>query len=232
MSKRPLAVTVRNMCEEDFPAIAQLCAAVYPEALPWTETQLRSHLQVFPEGQYVAVEDETRRVVGMAACLIVKWDDYEIDTSWHNMTDRGMFTNHDPSGFTLYGAEVMVHPDVQRRGVGQKIYAARKDLARRLGLKRIRAGARLRGYHRYAATLSAEEYVLKVVRREIADPTLTFQLSAGFRVIAVVSNYLQHDPQSLGYAAVIEWLNHQVVKRSDYLQRDPRFGRPRPTHKD
>jgi hypothetical protein len=29
-------------------------------------------------------------------------------------------------------------------------------------------------------------------------------------VIGVVSNYLRHDPESLGYAAVIEWLNAAV----------------------
>lgn len=233
MRKRQLEVAVRNTHPDDIPAIVELCATVYRDAPPYTERQLRSHLQIFPEGQFVAVEDETSRVVGMAASLIVLWDDYDIDTSWRDMTDGGMFTNYDPTGHTLYGAEVMVHPEMQRRGVGRKIYAARKELTRRLNLKRIRAGARLRGYHRYASELTADEYVRKVVKREIADPTLSFQLKAGFRVIAVVSGYLQHDPESLGYAAVIEWLNHHVATRSDYIKRDPQFGRPRlrPTHR-
>lgn len=229
MSKRPLGVTVRNTCEDDFTEIVELSAAVYPDVTPWAPAQLHSHLRVFPEGQFVAVATDTQRVVGMAASLIVTWDDYDIDASWRSMTDRGTFSNHDPEGHTLYGAEVMVHPSVQRRGIGRHLYAARKDLTRRLGLKRIRAGARLRGYHRYASSLTPEEYVINVVRRDIKDPTLSFQLKAGFRVIAVVSDYLQHDPDSLGHAAVIEWLNHEVVKRSDYKRRDPRFIDP-PTH--
>jgi GNAT superfamily N-acetyltransferase len=184
---------------------------------------------VFPDGQHVAVEPGTGALLGMAASLIVLWDDYEIDTNWRDMTDHGMFTNHDPQGHTLYGAEIMVDPDARRRGVGQAIYAARRDLALRLGLRRIRAGARLRGYRRYHDSLTPEAYVRAVVNGSIADPTLTFQLKQRFKVIAVVSGYLQHDPESLGYAAVIEWINHHVAKRRDYAGRADRFLRPRPT---
>ncbi|MEO6056991.1 MAG: hypothetical protein ABIQ49_09145 [Gemmatimonadales bacterium] len=78
---------------------------------------------------------------------------------------------------------------------------------RRLGLLRIRAGARLRGYHHHVGTHSPEEYVACVVRGELGDPTLSFQIRQGFRVLAVVSGYLRNDPESGGHAAVIEWLN-------------------------
>jgi GNAT superfamily N-acetyltransferase len=200
----------------DVPAIVELCRAVYPESPPWRREQLESHLQVFPEGQLVAVDAATDRVVGMASSLVVLWDDYSIETSWRDFTDAGMFTNHDMSrGHTLYGAEVMVDPAWQGRGVGTLLYGARQDLARRLGLWRIRAGARLREYHRHAAIHTAEEYVARVVRGELRDPTLSFQLRRGFRVLAVIPDYLRHDPESLGYAAVIEWLNPDVAAPSD-----------------
>ncbi|HEX9636855.1 MAG TPA: GNAT family N-acetyltransferase, partial [Acidobacteriota bacterium] len=146
--------------------------------------------------------------------------------SWLDFTNYGMFTNHDPeNGRTLYGAEVMVDPAAQRRGVGSKLYQARRALVQRLGLRRIRAAARLRGYHRHAKRLSAEEYVRKIVRGELRDPTLSFQIKHGFEVIAVVEGYLRHDPESLGYAAVIEWLNPEVAKPEDSAGRDPRFRR-------
>jgi hypothetical protein len=57
----------------------------------------------------------------------------------------------------------------------------------------------------------------------LGDPTLSFQLRRGFDVIAVVSNYLRHDPESLGYAAIIERLNKHVAKTKDYAGRDTRF---------
>ncbi len=207
------AVSVRQTQPADFPAITQICLEVYPHTPPWGEEQLASHLEVFPRGQFVAeIEGE---VVGMAASLILAWDDYEIDDNWRDVTDHGMFTNHDPAGHTLYGAEIMVRPGVQGSGVGSAIYGAREDLVRELGLWRIRAGARLRDYHRYADEMSAKEYVRRVRRGELVDRTLSFQLRRGFRVVAVIAEYLRNDPDSLGYAALIEWLNREAAGQNE-----------------
>jgi GNAT superfamily N-acetyltransferase len=210
---------VRNTTADDFEGIIALTASVYPGAPCWSLVQLASHLRVFPEGQFVAVQDDTGAIVGMAASLIVLWEDYDLTTSWRDFTDGGMFTNHAPGrGRTLYGAEIMVHPTLQGQGVGTKLYIAREELVRRCGLLRIRAGARLRDYHRYAGAMSAEAYTAAVVRGELIDRTLTFQLRRGFRVIGVVSDYLRHDRESLGYAAVIEWVNSAVAARDHYQQ--------------
>jgi GNAT superfamily N-acetyltransferase len=175
---------------------------------------------VFSEGQFTAEEVSTGRLLGMAAGLIVLWDDYEFDVAWRDMTARGTFTNHNPSGRTYYGAEIMVDPDTRGMGVGKAIYAARRELVQRLGLLRIRAGARLRDYHNYAEAMTAEEYVRRVIRREIVDRTLTFQMRQDFHVLAVVGGYLGNDPESLGYAAVIEWINEQVARPEDYAARE------------
>lgn len=218
---------VRNTRPEDLSGIATLCQAVYPGTPPWNAGQINSHLAIFPEGQFVAVESATGRIVGMAASLIILWDDYDPKLDWNAFTSNGMFTNHDPErGRTLYGAEIMVDPTLQRSGIGKRIYTARRELTERLGLLRIRAGGRLRGYHRYAQRLSAEEYVIRVVRGKLHDPTLSFQLKQGFHVLGVISGYLHFDPESLGYAAVIEWINHAVAKPEDCAGRDPRFIAP------
>ena len=221
---RKSQILVRQTRTEDFPQIIKLSRKIYPNEVPWMEKELVSHLKVFPEGQFVAVESSTNEIVGMSASLIISWDDYEIEESWNDFTNKGMFTNHDPkNGRTLYGAEVMVAPDRRRKGIGKKIYLARRELVEKLGLMRIRAGARLRNYHRFAAQFSAEEYVRKVIKGEITDPTLSFQLRQGFRVIAVVSNYLPDDPESLGKAAIIEWINRKVALRGDYARRRRTF---------
>lgn len=223
MTKRKSKIIVRNTAPRDFPEIVELTRVIYPGSSPWAEKQLASHLKVFPEGQFVAVEEETGEVVGMAASLVILWDDYEIRANWREFTDEGMFTNHDPNGRTLYGADVMVAPDRQGRGIGKLLYAARRELVERLGLLRIRAGARLRNYHLYAQWMSAEEYVRKIVKGDIGDPTLSFQLHWGFHVLAVVPNYLNYDPESLGYAAVIEWINEKAARPEDYAGRNTSF---------
>lgn len=212
MTQPPIHTVIRNTRPEDIPGIIALTTAVYPESRPWSETQLASHLKVFPEGQFVAVERDSKHIVGMAASLIIPWDDYEMELSWRDFTAGGMFTNHAPTrGRTLYGAEVMVNPDFQGGGVGKKLYRARRELVERLGLRRIRAGSRLRGFHRVADRMSAQEYVRQVVRGKLTDATLNFQLKQGFTVLAVISGYLRNDPESLGRAAVIEWKNRKVL---------------------
>ena len=217
-------IIVRNTIPEDFSSIIKLSGQVYPFAPPYTAIQLGSHHRLFPEGQFVAVDSASQEVVGMAASLIVRWDDYDVQTNWRDFTDNGMFTNHDPvGGRTLYSAEVMVSPSRQRQGIGEKIYAARLAMVRRLGLLRIRAGGRLRHYHRYANRMSAEEYVSKVIRGELRDPTLSYQLKCGYHVIGVVPNYLLKDPESLGWVAVLEWVNDAVARPEDYAGRDARF---------
>ena len=202
---------LRQTRPEDFPGIVALSQRVYPPPVTWPQKCLESHLRVFPEGQFVAAVEEDQRIVGMCASLIILWDEYEMTGSWRQFTDNGMFTNHDPEGHTLYAAEVMVDPQMQGCGIGKRLYDERFDLVRRLGLWRIRAGARLRGYRQYADTLTPEQYVDKVVAGEIGDPTLSFQLKRGFHVIGVVRDYLTYDPASQGHAAVIEWLNPDAV---------------------
>lgn len=227
-------VFVRNTRREDFPAIERMCRAVYPHQQPWTAPYLGSHLDVFPEGQLVAVDRAHGQILGMAASLVVNWDDYDIDGTYGDFTAGGTFANHDPTGRTLYGAEVMVLPGARGRGVGRQLYSERRRLVRRLGLKRIRAGARLRGYHRFADRLSPEDYAMRVVRGEVRDPTLTFQLMQGFEILAVIRDYETRDPESLGHAALIEWIDRKAVPPHELLARDSRFlrhGRRRGPHR-
>lgn len=227
MNRAKPRIRVRNTQPYDFAAIGELSELIYPDDQPWLPEQLASHRRVFPQGQFVAEDLASGEIVGMAASLIVLWDDYERTDSYLEFTANHMFTNHDPTGRTLYAAEVMVDPRRRRQGIGRKLYAARRKLVQNLGLLRIRAGARLRGYSAYAGHFSAEEYVFRVIRGDIIDPTLTFQISNGFRVIGVVEDYLRRDPDSMGWAAIIEWINHKVASRADYAHRDPRFRRPR-----
>jgi len=218
---------VRNTEARDFDDIADLCRRVYPETSPWNGEQLGSHLRVFPEGQYVAASAGQEQIVGMTATLIIDQDRYDLFDSWDDFTAHGMLTNHDPvRGRTLYGVEMIVDPAVQGHGVGHGLLAAHKAVARARGLRRIRGGARLRDYHHHAGRMSAADYVRAVVHGRITDHTLTFHLNEGYHVIAVVPHYLSDDSETLGYAAVVEWLNPDVIRPEHYAERPTTYLHP------
>ncbi|MBC7397856.1 MAG: GNAT family N-acetyltransferase [Bdellovibrionales bacterium] len=194
----------------DIDAIIELCAAVYPGMYSWGPNQLGSQLEIFNEGQWVVLakkvdSNEEPQLVGMASSVVIDYSRHNLRSKWSELTDWGYLGNHEPeTGRTLYGVEIMVHPAYQGKGVGSLLYREREKLALKLGMDNIRAGARISGYHLYAPEMSAAEYLEKVVKGELNDPTLSFQLKRGFRVIGLTPRYF-HDPESLHYAAVIEF---------------------------
>jgi predicted amidohydrolase/GNAT superfamily N-acetyltransferase len=126
--------------------------------------------------------------------------------TWAGITDSGYFTSHDPQGDTLYGADVYVHPKARGLGVGHALYEGRRQLCRRLNLRRILAGGRLWNYQEHSGKMSPQEYAQRVVAGEFRDLVLSFQLREGFQLRAVMPNYLR-DQRSHNHASLIEWLN-------------------------
>ena len=196
---------VRNTRLEDVPDLIELQRRVYPNIPAWSPERLRQQIEVFPQGQIMAEMDG--EVVGCASSLVVLWNEWSEQHSWDDITSAGTFENHDPDGLTLYGAEVFVSPDSRGEGVGHMLYEGRRQICRRLNLKRIIACGRLPGYHRHASTLSAEQYARKVIWGDFYDPVLSFQLREGFSYCGVMDNYLADDVESLGHASIIVWLN-------------------------
>ncbi|MEZ4815025.1 MAG: GNAT family N-acetyltransferase [Bdellovibrionota bacterium] len=214
---------LRNTEAKDILDIQEMCQRVYPFVGPWKEEQILSHIKHFPEGQIVVEDLDKKKVIGMASSLSIKWDEYEFDSPWKDFTEGGYFTNHDPeNGKTLYGAEVMIDPAYQGKKLGKLLYKGRREIVRNLNLLRIRAGARMRGYGTYAKDMSPQEYLLMVIKKKLFDPTISFQLKEGFKVVAHVPNYLAVDPESLGNAVVIEWLNPDVAQEENFANQRKR----------
>lgn len=202
-------VKIRNTKKEDIHKIIELQKESFPLLAKygniWHEEEIQSHLKIFPDGQFVA-EEPDGTIVGSASTLIVSLNPEYADHTWKEITANGRFTNHDPKGDSLYGADISTHPKYRHEGIGSMLYDERKRLVITLKLTRMIAGGRLFNYSNYSNQMSAEDYAKKVVEGKLHDPVLSFEIANGFRFIKVLSDYLD-DVRSLNYASFIEWLN-------------------------
>src|SRR6185295_13626736 len=163
----------------------------------------RKHLELFPDGQFVALDGD--RVVGATTTLRLDVDfDHGFDHghTFADIIEGGWLTSHQPDGAWLYGADVGVAPAYRGRGIAKALYAARQETVWRLGLKGQVTAGMIRGYGDVKDRMSAEDYYEGVVAGRIHDPTLSMQLGVGFEPRALLANYL-NDPVSDNYAALI-----------------------------
>jgi ribosomal protein S18 acetylase RimI-like enzyme len=206
-------LTIRNTKAEDIPKIIRLQKESFPYLAKygniWHTEELESHIRIFPQGQFVAAEPDGT-VVGSASTLIVSLKPEYAEHTWCKITADGLFTNHDPKGDSLYGADISTHPRYRHEGIGTMLYGARKELALKLALRRMIAGGRLYNYCEQASRMSALQYANEVVAGKMHDPVLSFELDNGFRFIKILSNYLS-DVRSLNYASFIEWKNPHIT---------------------
>lgn len=198
-------IVIRELKPDDFEQLTQMQELCFPGMKHWSKEQIKSQIDIFPEGQ-ICIE-YNGKLVASSGSLIIDFDVYSEESDWQTLSDQGFITNHDPEGETLYGIEIMVHPDYRGMKLARRIYEKRKELARKFNLKNIIIGGRIPGYKKYKNKLTARQYVQKVLDKAIYDPVLTTQLSNGFVLKRIIPAYLRSDEESGGYATLLEWTN-------------------------
>lgn len=204
-AKNKPQMVVRPLEIKDYDQLVELQSKCFPGMKTWSREQVESQLKNFQAGQ-ICVEFKGK-LIGSSSSLIIDFDEYGDAHSWSDISDKGMITNHDDEGDTLYGIEIMVDPEYQGMKIGRRLYKARKDLAKNLNLKRIIIGGRIPNYHKQCDKLTVHQYVEKVMSKKLHDPVLTFQLANGFVLKRIITDYLTGDSESRGYAILLEWVN-------------------------
>jgi len=203
----PANYRIRHAEPSDYEAFIEICKLVYPTEKPYTVEELDDHRQVFPQGQFVAVDGMSGAVAGVHFTLRLRMIDFHIDDPWDVLTAGGSFLDHDPDGPTLYGADIMVHPAHQHQGLGHILTDQARFLVQEERLWRMVGASRLPGYAKYCTTMNIEQYVEAVLAGKLFDPVLTIHLKDGWTAVRPIHGYLQHDEDSAGWAVVIQWVN-------------------------
>lgn len=163
--------------------------------------QYKRHLQVFPEGQFIALDGE--QVVGATTTMRCFFNrSHPRHHTFSEVMGGGWLTTHDPQGDWLYGIDVSVHPGYRKRGIAKALYRARQYTCRQLGLKGQVTVGMLNGYEKVMDHLSIEAYFEKVKSGELFDRTVSVQQKIGFEIVSLNKEYL-HDPTCGNAGAVI-----------------------------
>ncbi|HLU82945.1 MAG TPA: GNAT family N-acetyltransferase [Trueperaceae bacterium] len=202
-------------------ALAELQRLVFPNLAAadlMTAAHFRQHQLVFAAGEFVALAADApdgtplgyEKVVGLGSGFLT---DFDLDDGAHTFSEMiagGTYAGHQPDGDWYYGADISVHPDYRRLGIGKLLYEARKSLVRQSGRRGIVAGGQLPGYPEHKARLTVADYVAAVVAGELRDPTLSFQLDNGFEVVGLIEGYME-DEYTDDWATLIVWRNPDYV---------------------
>lgn len=173
----------------------------FSEELHWKEEHLATHIDVFPEGQWIALSAGS--VVGSCSNCILTESDWSANRDWYQTVGGPNIKNHHPLGTTLFGLDITVHPQHRKIGIGRAFYENRFQFARNNGLRRFGTGCRVPDFLNSGHS-TVEAYVKEVVAGIRMDRTLTPLLRYGLRFIAVRHNYMD-DPESGDSAAILEW---------------------------
>jgi predicted amidohydrolase/ribosomal protein S18 acetylase RimI-like enzyme len=207
METQDLKIELRNLQLSDYEDLLETANACYSEILVdrWEKSHISSLVQSFPEGQLcVTVND---KVVAVALSIIIDYGKFGDKHTYQSITGNETYSTHTKDGDTLYGIEVIVHPDYRGMRLARRLYDARKVLVENLNLRSILIGGRMSSFGEHAAQITPKEYLEKVKDNEIHDAVLHFQMSNDFHVRKVMRNYLPGDNESKDYAALMEWNN-------------------------
>lgn len=209
--KSPKTLEIRNAEISDIPRLVELTAKAYPDFMGgYKEDILQGQITNFPEGCFV-IEDGDR-LIGYSASIRLKANRFFKPHNWNEVTGGGFGTTHQIDGEYLYGYETCVDPEARGSRVGQRLYNARKDLAKYLRLKGIGFVGRIPGFSKKKDITDPMVYVEKVLNKEIRDTTLSFQLRNGFEVKGIQENYLKEDKNSRGYGIFLVWENPEFLE--------------------
>ena len=178
----------------------------------WKETQIKSLIDRFPDGQVVIKVNN--QIAGCALSIIVEYSKFGDQHTYKQITGDYTFKTHTLKGDTLYGIDVFIKPEFRGLRLGRRLYDYRKELCERMNLKGIAFGGRIPHYHKYADTISPKEYIDKVRRKEIHDPVFNFQISNDFYPSKVLKNYLEGDKESGEFAVLLKWDNIYYEKEN------------------
>ncbi len=111
MSEEIEKVELRQLNIDDYQELRTTEEEAYRnwEGPAWDEQNIRTLLDIFPEGQLAVLVND--KVVGCALSLIVNYERFGDEHSYNEITGNMTFSTHNPRGDILYGIDIFIRPE-------------------------------------------------------------------------------------------------------------------------
>ncbi|ONI79959.1 hypothetical protein ALI144C_24905 [Actinosynnema sp. ALI-1.44] len=216
-----MVVVARQATENDLAAILVVESDWEPSQRA-TEEQLLARLRAFGEGFWLFEQDGD--VVGTLMGFPMRYDPTEVSrlSSWDVVTADGFYP---PIDMANANAFYLVAGSLLRSARGGSAYQVMMrtpvELAARLGLDYVLAGAKIPGYDGYCrryGEIDARDYAFGTLAGSLLDPLLAMYQSFGYTVPDrdhVIENYYPDPPSRDHGAIVVHRVNSDRMPDSD-----------------
>lgn len=179
--KSPFFIRMARL--SDVAACRAIDVEAWGEDMAASEEMLRSRIERYPCGNFVAIDRDTGDIVGSAWTLAIA---DKLVTTWWECSGEGEYRSCDPHGDIIFGVNLAAKPAHEERGAGAALTVRVAEMAWLLGKRRSVFGARLPQYHLWAPVFAAEDYIR--MRKARSTGSLYFTDVASGRIHAVREN--------------------------------------------
>ena len=199
--------TVAPTSPDHAEALAELTRIVFPTLHPsecFGADHYRRHVEIFPEGQFVALTDVPPHTpVASTTTLRLNVDLRHPQHRFPEFLGGLFLTAHDPAGEWALRRRPRSPSGLEAAGdCPRALRGPARDSPTTRPARASSPSAWLNGYGAVADRMSAEDYYGRLVAGEIQDPTVSAQMRIGFRPEGLIPDYVQ-DPRCGGYGVLL-----------------------------
>jgi hypothetical protein len=168
-----------------------------------TEPEMTLLADLYPQGQILCFE--ANKLVGLMLSRILPYQKYAQGHTLAFLEDISHFEDDAQNGDCVYGLDIVVHPDYKAFRLGFRLSSLLIDQIETDNFKSFIGVSRVASFAEYANQYTLEEYVTKVLNRQIKDKALSFHMIAcgGLSIIKCIYDFDPKDTASMGCGVLV-----------------------------
>lgn len=198
---------IRHANLQDLQKLEILEQRCWPAELQISTADLKTRIQVYPQGQFVLELDG--EVIGVIYSQRIASQD-----KIHAMTSKTAALFHQPDGCFVQLLALNILPEMQKKNIGYQLLEWMLQRCSMMsGINAVVGVTLCKNYHMQHHQPLAEYIHNRDVSGHLSDPILRFHESHGATIVGLVSNYRPYDVKNEGHGILVYYDLHGRVQK-------------------